>query len=490
MREDKSAPSCPVARGVRTWLKANRELAIVLLVALPGFFGRAWEGDLHGDPVHYAAIARNIVTSGDWLTMRDAPDLLYANKPPLMFWLVAANFRLFGLSTFAAKFWSCLFAVGACLMVFLIGRRLFGATAGLLGGCILAATPGMIMCSMDLRLDSAVALAVAATAYAVVRAVQDGRPRWLLLAGAAGGLGFMTKMSAGAHVPAVLVLMLAVSRPRWLLSPWFWGAVALGVAIAAPWHLAVAGRHGQEFTGTYFGREIGERMVFGMHLPKHLALNFLGFGTLTLPWWPLAAYALFRWRRAAAVERWGMLLALLWIGEVLLASTVPPKRYDRYLTTAFPAVALLAGCGLAWLIPERHRDRVPRLLRTLAIIQALVLALLPVSFHEPSCEGFVHARALLEQLDPSPTLAGYWPGSPIEEAHGGMGPWGLRAKATYYLGRNVVFYSQGDALVKSGVRFVVARDRHVADLIPLGFELALELDESYRLLQRKGASPR
>jgi len=485
--EDKPAPSCPVARGARAWLKANRELAVLLLVAALGFFGRAWEGDLHGDPVHYAAIAKNILSSGDWLTMQDAPGLIYANKPPLMFWLVAANFKLFGPSTFAAKFWSCLFGAATCVVLFLTARRLFGATAGLLVGCVAATTPGMIMVSMDLRLDSAVALAVTATVYAVVRAVQDERPRWLLLAGVAGGLGFMTKMSAGAHVPAMLALALMVSRPRWLLHPWFWGALVLGAAIAAPWHLAVAGRHGQEFTGAYFGREMGQRLVVGGHLARNFAGNLAGLLALTAPWGLLAAVALFRWRKAGPRERWGLLLAVLWIAEVLVTAAVPPKRYDRYVATAFPAVALLAGCGLAAFIPESVRERVPRVVRTLALMQAVALALYPGLLHTYSCRGFVDARDLLDKVEPGTSLAGFIPEARFEDPEGEKGPWGLRSKATYYLDRTVRFYTKADDLLRSPTRFAVTRERYVPELTRAGFELVLDLDETYRLLLRRAA---
>jgi len=486
VKETEPAASCPVARGVKAWLKRNRELSVVLLIAVLAFFGRAWEGDLHGDPVHYAAIAKNILSTGDWLTMHDSPSLIYANKPPLMFWLTAANFRLFGVTTFAARFWSCLFAVGICAMVFLIGRRLFGATAGLLGGCIVAVTPGMIMNSIDLRLDSAVSLAVAATAYAVVRAVQDERPSWLLLAGLAGGLGLMTKMAAAVHVPAVLVLWLLVSRPRWFLSPYLWGALALGAAIAAPWHLAVLNRHGREFTSIYVDKEMGQRIVFGSHMAKNLAQNIGVFLVFTAPWCLLAAVALFRWRRADARERWGMLLAVLWIAEVMAFIVVVPKRYDRYLTTAYPAVALLAGCGLAGLIPERRRDRLPRLLRTVAIIGAFLLALTPMPLHKCRNIGYEHARALLDRLEPKATLAGYFPGPANEEHSPGGAPWSIRAKTTYCLDRNMIVYKQLDDVLKSGGRFVVTRERHVPDLVRAGFEAVLDLDESYCLLQRGG----
>ena len=75
----------------------------------------------------------------------------------VMLWLVALNFGLFGVGTYAAKIWSCAFAWAACIVTALLGRRLFGREAGLLAGCMAAATVGVVRNAVDLRLDSAVA---------------------------------------------------------------------------------------------------------------------------------------------------------------------------------------------------------------------------------------------------------------------------------------------------------------------------------------------
>ena len=83
------------------WLR-QKGLLVVALFAVLALYVRSWEGDLHGDPLHYAAIAKCILSSGDWLSMHDGPGVFYARKPPLMFWLVAENFKLFGISTYAA----------------------------------------------------------------------------------------------------------------------------------------------------------------------------------------------------------------------------------------------------------------------------------------------------------------------------------------------------------------------------------------------------
>ena len=322
------APACPLLR--------HRGLLVVALFAVLALYTRSWEGDLHGDPLHYAAIAKCILSSGDWLSMHDGPDLLYARKPPLMFWLTAVNFKLFGASTYTAKFWSIAFGVGTCLLIFLVGRRLFGETAGLLAGVMMATFPGVVPNVIDLRLDSAVAFFTVLAVYGVVRATQEERPLWLLVPGLAAGLGMMIKPSAALHVAVLSGLLLAVRRPRMLAHPCTLGAVALAAAIAAPWHLAMMARHGSAFTDAYFSEQIGSRVAPGLHIFSNAA-GYLGdVAVRALPWWPVAAYALVRRGRAGAQERAGMLAAGLWFVAILLLMAVPPKVYDRYMVPGLP----------------------------------------------------------------------------------------------------------------------------------------------------------
>jgi len=466
--------------------RRHRGLLVVALVAVLAFYTRSWEGDLHGDPVHYGAIAKSILSSGDWLTMHDGPGLLYARKPPLMFWLVAVNFRLFGAGTYAAKFWSSAFAVGVCLLTYLTGRRLFGETAGLLAGCMAATFPGVVPNAIDLRLDSAVAFFTVLSVYAVVRAEQEERPAYLLLVGAAAGLGMMTKPSAALHVGVLSVLLLAVRRPRLLLSPYVPGAVALAVAIGAPWHVLMVARHGRAFTDSYFGEQIAGRMQAGGQFFANAAGYLAVMSARALPWWPFGAYALLRRQHAEPAERRGMALSVLWFLAILALMSVPPKTYDRYMIPAYPAVALLAGSGLARLLPGRWHPRVPAVAAAYAVTLTCLLAIVPLEIHSYRCKGFVEARPMLDRLSPGATIAAFEPKDPPGPA---VLPqqWGLRSRCIYYLDRTFVNYPTPEAVAASGERFVIVRRDNLGALTEVGYEPLRKLSDRFWLAGRAAA---
>lgn len=473
---------------LKRWLRAHQAILVVAVVAWACFFFRNWEGDLHGDAVRYAAIAKTMLTTGEWLTPQDAPGVLYPNKPPLMFWLTASAFHVFGFSTWSAKLWSCLFAVGGSLLTFLIGRRLFDERVGMLAGAMLACTSGVVYNAIDCRPDSAVTFYTLLAVYAAARSADDERPAWLLLVGLAAGLGAMTKASTLVHVPILTALVLATRRRRYLLHPWLLGAAVLAAILAVPWHLAVIARHGSQFTEPYFYEQVGSRIEVGLHLLTNLRQNMLWIAVRGLPWWPLGALALMRWGRADARTRTALMLAVLWVVAVAVSMAVPPKGYDRYLIQAYPAVALLAAVGLDGLLSERARALLPRVVCGLVVVALVVLGTLPIRIHTWSARGFVTARPVLDRLLPGKPLAVHDPQRPSGRS-GECVRWSIRAKSVWYLDRDVVNYKTPRAARAAGEPFVITSRRHIQAMLDTGYRLLFELDDNHRLLYHRKYLP-
>lgn len=123
----------------------------------------------------------------------DAAGSITVDKPPASLWLPELSVRVFGLSSWSVLVPEVLLGVASVWLVFAAVRRSFGTGAGFLAGAALVLTP---VATLMFRFDNPDALLVAlmaAATYCVLRAVEDGRTRWMLLAGAAIGLGFLTK---------------------------------------------------------------------------------------------------------------------------------------------------------------------------------------------------------------------------------------------------------------------------------------------------------
>ncbi|MFE1175815.1 ArnT family glycosyltransferase [Streptomyces sp. NPDC058773] len=123
----------------------------------------------------------------------DAANSITVDKPPAALWPMALSVRLFGLSSWAVLVPEALMGVAAVGVLHGAVRRRFGAGAGLLAGAALAVTPVAALMFRFNNPDALLCLLMVCAVACVLRALEAGRTKWLVLAGVCFGLGFLTK---------------------------------------------------------------------------------------------------------------------------------------------------------------------------------------------------------------------------------------------------------------------------------------------------------
>ncbi|MGW9041173.1 ArnT family glycosyltransferase [Streptomyces lydicus] len=137
----------------------------------------------------------------------DAANSITVDKPPAALWPMALSVRLFGLSSWAILVPEALMGVATVGVLYAAVRRRFGAGAGLLAGGALAVTPVAALMFRFNNPDALLCLLMVCAVVAVLRALADGRTKWLVLAGVCFGLGFLTKtLQAWLILPALAVV--------------------------------------------------------------------------------------------------------------------------------------------------------------------------------------------------------------------------------------------------------------------------------------------
>ncbi|MFI0785328.1 glycosyltransferase family 39 protein [Streptomyces lydicus] len=137
----------------------------------------------------------------------DAANSITVDKPPAALWPMALSVRLFGLSSWAILVPEALMGVATVGVLYAAVRRRFGAGAGLLAGGALAVTPVAALMFRFNNPDALLCLLMVCAVAAVLRALADGRTKWLVLAGVCFGLGFLTKtLQAWLILPALAVV--------------------------------------------------------------------------------------------------------------------------------------------------------------------------------------------------------------------------------------------------------------------------------------------
>lgn len=332
--------------------------ALLLLLLFAGtlfFFRLGAPGFFDADEPAYAQAAREMAESGDWVTPRfnDRPRF---DKPPLFYYLIMLSYRLFGVTEFAARFWSALAGVALTGMLWVAGRRWLGPQAGLMASAVFSASLLTGLLARAAVTDMLLCLFVTAAILAGLLALQAPAPRARRVATAgwvAMALAVLVKGPVGLLIPGLalggsLLLLREIRSGVPRLVPW--QGPALFLAIAAPWYALVLAANGWAFVEGFLikhnlSRFSGVISSHGGPVWFYVPVLLIGFfpwcGSLPSALWRAARVA--RRRRAASPAERLTVACFCWFVGVFVFFSLAGTKLPSYLFPAFPALALLVG---------------------------------------------------------------------------------------------------------------------------------------------------
>src|SRR5450432_3550097 len=199
-------------------VRARPELpAVLAIAALLNLWGLSINGWAN---TFYSAAVRSMTTS--WhnflFASLDKTGLMTVDKPPLALWVQALSARIFGVNSLSILVPQALMGVAAAGLTYDLVRRRFGRPAGFAAGIALALTPITVAISRHNNPDQLLVLCCVAALWFAVRALEDGRTRWLVWSGICVGLGFETKMAVALFVVPGIALAYLWIAPRGRLT--------------------------------------------------------------------------------------------------------------------------------------------------------------------------------------------------------------------------------------------------------------------------------
>src|SRR5690242_8283908 len=381
-----SSPTSDVPASPNSSARHGTSLALILVVWAIVYLGSMFSPALmdDADTVH-AEAAREMVEHNDWVTLKINDGFRYLEKAPLMYWIVAASYKVFGVHDWSARLPIALGMLALLLVVYRIGRRFYNDEGGLYAALALGTGFGPFIYTRFMIPEMLVALWLALgfdffltsleqtsgeqTSLEQTSGEQSERGKqpslwvcWGLAATMA--LNVLTKGLIGLVFPVgtILIYLLLTKNLRHLLRLRLLSSFLVFLAIAAPWHLLAGFRNPAQgeargFFWFYFVNEHFLRFLKKRYPADYDTVPLWLFWGLMLvwlmPWTAFIVQAVQRvpaklaaFRAGLSAQQRATLIFALWPLLILLFFSFS-SRQEYYVLPGLPGVALLLGAWLA-----------------------------------------------------------------------------------------------------------------------------------------------
>ncbi|MCC2545881.1 glycosyltransferase family 39 protein [Hymenobacter sp. BT175] len=358
------------AARTRKWL-TNPENQLLLLLLLLAAVPLLYELGRHPiqlwDESRLAVNAAEMSRNGNLLVthFEGQPDH-WNTKPPLLIWLQALSFTLFGYSTWALRLPTALATLGTLILLYRFAARdLRMPLAGFFAGLVLVCSTGYVRLHVARTADYDALL----TFWQVVvwtslfRYLETSRSRALLWLAVGLTAAVLTKSVAGLlALPGLLVYTLFRGRLLWLLrQPRVYAAAAafglIVVGYFAGRNLADPGYWQEVLANDLGGRYLTDLQIHGH--PADYYLNQFRNG-LFLPWlWLLLPALLLVLVQPVRRLRWAAVLLTCFASSWFIVISTAASKLEWYDAPIYPALALLVGLGLALVLQALREQYLP-----------------------------------------------------------------------------------------------------------------------------------
>ncbi len=333
------------------------DLLIILLAGIIWFSLLGYRDLIDPDEGRYAEIAREMLSSGDWVTPR-LNGFKFFDKPPLHYWGSAISMSILGATNIAARLWCAGLGFIGALWMWFLGNRLYGGLTGRYTFLILLSSVLYVVIGHANVLDMGVSvfLAISLGAFALAQSERETVTKgqgWMLLswAGLAGAL--LSKGLIGIVFPGAAITLYSLWQKDWKL--WRHLFIAKGLflflCLVIPWFVLVS-QENEQFLHFFFIHEHFERFTSNVHERSQPAWYFIIVLLVgSLPWIINIISAIikpdFSWKPTHAGSFEPSRLFWVYAVFIMLFFSMSNSKLVPYILPVFPFLALLAGAKLA-----------------------------------------------------------------------------------------------------------------------------------------------
>ena len=245
-------------------------LALTAFLYLINLSRNGWANDFYAAAVQAGTKSWKAFLFGSF----DSSSFITVDKTPASLWVMELSGRIFGVNYWSLLVPQALEGIAMVAVLYAAVRRWFGPAAGLIAGLVLALTPVAALMFRFNNPDALLVLLLTVGAYAMVRALEHGRSRWLVLAGVVLGFAFLAKMlQAFLVVPGFALAYLWAGPPRLGKRIGQLLLAGIGILVGGGWWVLIA-ELVPAADRPYFGGSTNNNIL-------QLAIGYNGLGRLT-----------------------------------------------------------------------------------------------------------------------------------------------------------------------------------------------------------------
>jgi 4-amino-4-deoxy-L-arabinose transferase-like glycosyltransferase len=343
------------------------------------------------DEPRYAEVAREMFVRRDLITPT-LGGLPWFEKPPLLYWLMIAAYRIFGVNEFAARLGPAICGLFSGAFVYWLGKTIENAALakedeqqrrdglGRVSALVWLTSLGAIVFSRGASFDIVVTMTItgALACFFVWHVRSPGRDARKAQARMSAlllgfyffvGLSLLAKGLIGIVIPGGVIGAYFLLKREWPDRK-FWQSLVWGglfaSAVAAVWFGPMLARHGWKFIDQFIVQHHFARFVSNKyHHPAPFYFYLLVLAALCLPWTVFLGASFFSsrrwaWRGKVPLDRFRV-FAFCWLAVPVVFFSFSESKLTAYILPALPAAALLIGERVTCFLRAQRGDLVLRL---------------------------------------------------------------------------------------------------------------------------------
>lgn len=377
-------------------------LVLLCCLTLVLVFAFCWQpGYLDDDSIMYAHAAKEVASSNQWLCFNDPSygGPFYYHFP-LVIWISAIVFKIFGVNVISASIFSLISCLGAVIAIFYFGKLIKNHWVGLFASTVFLLINFTPRLAGQCRMDMPVTLFITLSLYFFLKGFLDEKLNYLFF-GIFTGLAIMAKDVNGLSPLPIAFIFLLVSRKfKEIINPYFLLAVILAFLPVVSWVLLESHFYG--YPETIFNKWLHWNF-FHLLSAKHFQAPFYYYPRemvkrfpYFVPFFIYGAYLVIQ--KALKKESRGSLLLVVWFIFIPFAFSFGRQKIHYFIYSMYPAAALLAGIAIDKLCNEAKKEKIFKILVILLVFLGLFRLCFPIRYGKRFFTDIVTAAPIIDNV--------------------------------------------------------------------------------------------